>query len=430
MLRILWLWLAVLLVSVSLAPPIAAQTGTSASGSCGVSQHFGKWTRTDRQPGIYALDVSLPNCDPPYRVIVTLLRDDGTLYKRDPVAGQVSGPVMTAKVFTGGYQDIMRMQVRDISGRRRLVVDILHDSLDSKPDGRSQIVFDKGWFAPPPKPPPVTRSLGKRRAPPGTPLTGTRYMGSGDWDGDGFADIIYVERATGRLRLYPGDGTRGYANVTLTDIGSGWGNDAAAGMIDWDGDGHRDLLAYDDDGDLWLYPGQSRRTPSAEPRVKIGNGWAGSTIAGVGDWDRDGMADIVVRRNAPVTELMLYPGQNVRGYSQVQPVSMGITLGVVVPHGLVDWDGDGRLDIIGMQGLNGDLLLWPGNGDRRPITAPPVRLGTGWKGYAPFGLIDWDKDGFPDVIVKEVRSGDVWMYPGNGRRGPLDAPRVRIGNGF
>lgn len=67
-------------------------------------------------------------------------------------------------------------------------------------------------------------------------------------------------------------------------------------MRDWDRDGHQDLITRQDaTGDLWLYPGESRRGYSVTQRVRIGNGWNGYSAFGVIDWDRDGHQDIVAR---------------------------------------------------------------------------------------------------------------------------------------
>jgi hypothetical protein len=104
-------------------------------------------------------------------------------------------------------------------------------------------------------------------------------------------------------------------------------------------------------GDLVLYPGQSVRGYSSQPPVKIGNGWAGYTFAGTTDWDHDGHQDIIVRQDA-TGDLMLYPGQSVRGYS----------------------------------------------------SQPPVKISNGWAGYTFAGTTDWDHDGHQDIIVRQDRN--------------------------
>ena len=66
------------------------------------------------------------------------------------------------------------------------------------------------------------------------------------------------------------------------------------GLADWDRDGNQDIIArQDDNGYLWLYPGQSIRGMSSAPRVLIGWGWKEYTAFGVGDWDLDDLARLV-----------------------------------------------------------------------------------------------------------------------------------------
>ena len=46
-----------------------------------------------------------------------------------------------------------------------------------------------------------------------------------------------------------------------------------AGIVDYDNDSSQDILVRDTAGLLWLYPGESTRAYSRQPRVQIGNGW-------------------------------------------------------------------------------------------------------------------------------------------------------------
>jgi hypothetical protein len=84
-------------------------------------------------------------------------------------------------------------------------------------------------------------------------------------------------------------------------------------VADWDADGNQDIVARDSAGRLWLYPGESSRAYSGEPRSQIGNGWNGFTFADVADWDADGNADVVTRDR--LGDLWLYAGESTRAYS-------------------------------------------------------------------------------------------------------------------
>ncbi|WP_082219646.1 VCBS repeat-containing protein [Massilia sp. NR 4-1] len=203
-------------------------------------------------------------------------------------------------------------------------------------------------------------------------------FGLADWDSDGHQDIVTRENANGNLWLYPGESRRGYSGTPRVKIGNGWNSYSFFGLADWDGDGHADIITQENaSGNLWLYPGESKRGYSSAPRVQIGNGWNGYSFFGVADWDHDGHQDIVVRENAS-GNLWLYPGESKRGYS----------------------------------------------------SAPRVQIGNGWNGYTAFGLADWDHDGHQDILTRENVSGNLWLYPGESKRGYSGAARVQIGNGW
>ena len=206
-----------------------------------------------------------------------------------------------------------------------------------------------------------------------TPPRYHTFAGIADWDGDGHQDIVARER-DGRLWLCLGDSSRGYSQEERVQIGNGWFDYTFAGLADWDADGHQDIVARDAAGLLWLYPGDSSRGYSQYQRVKIGNGWQGYTFAGLADWDADGHQDIIARDAAGL--LWLYPGDSSRGYSQYQR----------------------------------------------------VKIGNGWQDYIFVGLADWDADGHQDIVARDFYNL-LWLYPGDSSRGYSQEQRVQIGNG-
>jgi hypothetical protein len=206
------------------------------------------------------------------------------------------------------------------------------------------------------------------------PVRHLSFYGMGDWDGDGHLDLV-ARNAAGDLMLYPGEGRRGYSQTQPVKIGNGWNALSFYGMGDWDGDGHVDLVGRNAAGDLMLYPGEGRRGYSQTQPVKIGNGWNALTYYGMGDWDGDGHLDLVGRNAAG--DLMLYPGEGRRGYSQTQPVKIGNGWNALTYYGMGDWDGDGHVDLVGRNAA-GDLMLYPGEGRRGYSQTQPVKIGNGW----------------------------------------------------
>lgn len=129
-------------------------------------------------------------------------------------------------------------------------------------------------------------------------------VGPGDMNGDQKVDVLARETATGRLWLYPGNGRSGWLPRIL--VGSGWGVfNTLLAPGDFNGDGTADILARERaTGLLWLYP----RNVSGgwNTRVLIGNGWNSlPAVMSPGDFNGDRTADVLGVDKAGV--LWLYP---------------------------------------------------------------------------------------------------------------------------
>ena len=128
----------------------------------------------------------------------------------------------------------------------------------------------------------------------------------GDMTGDGNPDLLGVRISTGVLYLYPGHGTG--AITAPTSLGSGWNAlDELTGVGDFDRDGFVDIMArIKSSGDLVFYPG---RGAGFAPRIRLGTGWnTMRSLVGVGDFDRDGFVDLVAVEKA-TNFLFWYRGQ-------------------------------------------------------------------------------------------------------------------------
>jgi hypothetical protein len=143
----------------------------------------------------------------------------------------------------------------------------------------------------------------------------------GDWNADGFVDLLTRQRSDGSLYLYPGDGVGGFGSRSR--VGSGWHvMTELATTGDWDGNGVVDFVARDGAGDLYLYSGSG--TGGFNGRRIIGRGWQiFAQVTGPGDWNGDGRADLLAAGKDGF--LWLYTGNGAGGFSAEQLIGSGRT---------------------------------------------------------------------------------------------------------
>lgn len=117
----------------------------------------------------------------------------------------------------------------------------------------------------------------------------------GDWDGDGYPDLI-TRDTNGAVLVHRGNGYGGWADAPVTiSLGSGiWDEfDTVVAPGDVDGDGQLDLLARKPTGELILLSAAATSSPPGG--TQIGTGWDTYTggIFAPGDFDGDGRSDVL-----------------------------------------------------------------------------------------------------------------------------------------
>jgi uncharacterized protein YkwD len=122
----------------------------------------------------------------------------------------------------------------------------------------------------------------------GTPGAGWVLKATGDFDGDGHADLLF-ENATGTYMTWLMDGTTVASTATFAGPGAGW---FFKGTGDFNGDGKADLLFENLNGHygIWDMSGAS-----VIGGGDIGNPGSGWTLEGIGDYNGDGNSDLLLR---------------------------------------------------------------------------------------------------------------------------------------
>lgn len=259
-----------------------------------------------------------------------------------------------------------------------------------------------------------------------TPLAipaSTLSRSTADFDGDWNNDILARVAATGDLLLY-----RGRGNGTVwggVRIGVGW---APMGALetpgDFNGDGKADVLAREAaTGSLWLYRGNG--VGGWQPRIRVGQGWnVFDSILAPGDLNGDQLVDVLARERA-TGYLWLYRGNGVGGWLPRVRVGSGWNgFNAIVGPG--DFTGDGHADLLAREAATGYLWLYPGNGAGGWLQR--VRVGHGWNSLTTvMSPGDLDGDRAADVVGRDGQ-GNLWLYRGNGAGGLL--PRTQVGTGW
>ncbi len=213
-----------------------------------------------------------------------------------------------------------------------------------------------------------------------------------DWDNDGRKDLILGER-NGTVRIYLNTNTdedpqfSGYTFLQMAGSNYDCGSTSSPYIIDWNNDGKKDVLCGDDAGYIFLLINVNT---DADPLFNSADKLSIGAI----------------------------------------PIDVGSRASPVV----VDWDGDGKKDLL-LGETYGNIYFYRNVGsDADPFLSTAVKLTAGGTtidvGYYPrFEVGDWDMDGTLDIICGyysgSSTSGIKWF---NGI-GPLSSDVNAISGG-
>lgn len=207
--------------------------------------------------------------------------------------------------------------------------------------------------------------------------------------------------------------------VSVGDISTSSDNSRGVALGDFNRDGVTDLItASGANHKLYFYPGSTTDPKKFDVANRKEVGTLSTTTTTVqsivvGDLNNDGVLDVVVSRYYNI-DVFLGNGD---GTFQV-PKTFRTTSTSYYPFGkvLVDYDGDGNLDLITTVHNVGIVFLLKGDGKGNLGTATPLFTAAVTYAYG-LAVADFDNDGFLDILVNNTTTGDALFYGNDGKGG-------------
>lgn len=166
-----------------------------------------------------------------------------------------------------------------------------------------------------------------------SPGSGWQLVGTGDFNGDGRPDVVWRNTLTGAVSIWLLEGNNALGHFlrrpesgTVGFAGAEW---TLAGIGDVNGDGRADLIWRRTDGwvNIWLMSGVTR-LPASGAVAQAGLAWQ---IVAVEDFDGDGKADILWQSSAGAHLLWSLNGTTITGSPPLPGVDLAAGWTIVRP---------------------------------------------------------------------------------------------------
>jgi len=234
------------------------------------------------------------------------------------------------------------------------------------------------------------------------------WVTTGDFNGDGIADLAVANFNSGTVTVHLGDGTGGFQPPSAISLGVSEPDFITA--TDLNADGKLDLAVADQFGSVDILLGDGNGGFAPAPGSPHSAGVGPRSIA-VADYNGDGRPDLAVANfNGPDVSILLASGGGNFGPATSVPVG-----GSPISVATADLNGDGKADLVtaNFNQSTVSVLLGDGTGGFTPATSSPIDVGAS---SFPSGVLakDLNGDGIPDIAVARGAFSDIDVLLNNG----------------
>jgi hypothetical protein len=239
------------------------------------------------------------------------------------------------------------------------------------------------------------------------PVNGT------DFNADGKPDILWHNQVNGSLYVWLMNGVARTGGGLLPDtVSPDW---QVRGVADFNGDGKLDILWHNQTSGLlfvWFMNGTTRTGGAYLSPSSVSTDWQ---IGQVVDFNGDGKPDILWHNQTDGTLYVWLMNGTARTAAGYLPDTVSTDWQI---RGGADFNGDGKPDILWHNQTSGLLFVWFMNGTMRTGGAylSPSSASTDWQ----IGqVVDFNGDGKPDILWHNQTDGTlyVWLMNGTARTG-------------
>lgn len=250
-------------------------------------------------------------------------------------------------------------------------------------------------------------------------------LGTGDFDGDGVSDALWLDTSTGQVAIWLMKDASNIASVVFPGtIASPW---QFAGIGDFNGDGRDDVLwrnATTGEVEVWHF-GIGAQTVSVASIGTVGLEWQ---IKGVGDFNGDWISDILWFRVSD-GQVAIWQMSRTGSFVAWFPAAVGAGSPWEIRR-IGDFDGDGRDDIFWRNTADGTNAVWYMTGGNQ-IANAQFFVGTPLADWSDDATGDFDGDGRDDLMWTGISTGTTlrWLMQGRGST-PVYQTVTGIGSGW